>query len=129
MTVEGTSAQPSSMPWPIEIRLRPSKDILHISFDSGERFDLPSEMLRVESPSAEVRGHGGADRTIVPGCRDVKITAIEAIGNYAIRMTFSDGHDTGLFSWSYLHELGTDRSTIWQQYLDALESLGLSRDA
>ncbi len=117
------------MPWPIEIRLRPSKDVLHISFDSGEQFDLRSEMLRVESPSAEVRGHGGADRTIVPGCRDVKITAIEAIGNYAIRMTFSDGHDTGLFSWSYLHELGRNQNTVWQQYLDALKSRGLSRDA
>lgn len=129
MTVEGTSARPTAMPWPIEIRLRPSKDVLHISFDSGEQFDLRSEMLRVESPSAEVRGHGGADRTIVPGCRDVKITAIEAIGNYAIRMTFSDGHDTGLFSWSYLHELGRNQNTVWQQYLDALKSRGLSRDA
>ena len=100
-----------------------------MAYDSGEQFDLRAEYLRVESPSAEVQGHGGTKKTIVPGCRNVKITAIAEVGNYAIRLSFDDDHDTGLYSWAYLHELGTTEKARWQTYLDAMKAAGLSRDA
>ena len=114
-------------PWPVEITLDPTKRWLTVTFDTGDGFRLAAELLRVESPSAEVQGHGGDQKTIVPGKRDVTITAIEPVGNYAVRITFSDGHDTGLYSWRYLHELGSGQETVWQSYLDALAARGLSR--
>jgi DUF971 family protein len=99
-----------------------------IDFDDGRRFVLPAEYLRVESPSAEVKGHGPDDRRLVAGKRQVAITEIEAVGNYAVRPVFDDGHSTGIFSWSYLYELGRDRETRWRAYLAALSAGGLSRD-
>ena len=105
------SDAPSNSPWPSEIRLNPARDILTVAFDDGSRFELRAEFLRVESPSAEVRGHGGP-KTIVKGKQDVKISGLEPVGNYAVRICFDDGHDSGLYSWAYLHQLGTDKERI-----------------
>ena len=113
--------------WPTEIRLNGAKDTLHVAFDDGTDFALSAEFLRVYSPSAEVRGHGAADRKILGGKRTVMIAAIEPVGNYAVRLVFSDGHSTGIFSWAYLHEMGTGESALWRLYLHDLERLGLAR--
>jgi DUF971 family protein len=114
-------------PWPTELRLDKSKTTLSVTFESGERFVLPAEYLRVESPSAEVQGHSASQKQIVGGKRDVKITNLESVGNYAVRILFDDGHDTGLYSWDYLHELGRGYEAKWSAYLRALESKGLER--
>lgn len=113
--------------WPTELRLDPSKTVLSVSFESGERFDLPAEYLRVESPSAEVQGHSPGQKQIVGGKRTVKIAGLEPVGNYAVRILFDDGHDTGLYSWDYLHELGRDRDKRWCTYLQALKARRLER--
>jgi DUF971 family protein len=112
------SASPSSNPWPSEIRLNTERDVLTVAFDNGERFGLRAEYLRVESPSAEVRNHGGP-KTIVMGKEQVKIAGLEPVGNYALRIVFDDGHDSGLYSWAYLHKLGADEKEIWETYLAA----------
>ena len=114
--------------WPTEIDLDRAEKRLTVTFEDGETFTYPAEMLRVESPSAEVQGHGGDQKKIVPGRRHVGILNIEAVGNYAIRIEFDDLHDTGIFSWTYLYGLGRNRDAIWQRYLDALKEQGLSRD-
>ena len=114
--------------WPTEIRVKSEEKLLEIDFDSGESFSIPAELLRVESPSAEVQGHGPSQKTTVAGRRHVGIIAVEPVGNYAVRIRFDDLHDTGLFSWRYLHELGSDQNRIWRDYLDRLEEQGLSRD-
>jgi|SRR5689334_15781950 DUF971 family protein len=106
-------------PWPTELRLSPDKARLTVEYDSGERFVLTAEYLRVESPSAEVQGHGAAQKKIVTGKEQVRIAALEPVGNYAVRIRFDDGHDTGLFSWDYLHELGREQQTKWAAYLKA----------
>ena len=116
------------MPTPVEIRLKRAEKLLHLRFDTGEVFDLPAEYLRVESPSAEVQGHGPDQRVIVPGRRHVGIIGIEPVGNYAVRLSFDDLHDTGIYSWDFLYQLGREHAERWQAYLDALESKGLSRD-
>jgi DUF971 family protein len=108
----------SPNPWPSEIRLNPARDMLSVAFEDGSRFELRAEYLRVESPSAEVRGHGGP-KTIVKGKQDVKISGLEPVGNYAVRIGFDDGHDSGLYSWAYLHQLGTDKDRIWAAYSQA----------
>ena len=113
--------------WPTEIRLDRDTQTLHVTFDDGAAFALPAELLRVESPSAEVQGHGEG-KTIVAGRRHVGIMEVEPVGHYAIRITFDDLHDSGIFSWDYLYGLGAHKETIWSQYLDALEANGLSRD-
>jgi len=113
--------------WPDEIRLNSGKNELRVSFEGGRSFDYLAEYLRVMSPSAEVQGHSPDQRVTVPGKQDVLITAIEQIGNYAVRITFDDGHSTGLFSWDYLHELGVTHDTRWREYLDELAAKGLSR--
>jgi DUF971 family protein len=105
------------MAWPSEIRLNPAKDVLTIAFDDGARFELAAEYLRVESPSAEVKGHGGQKPPPVTGKQGVKINGLEPVGNYAVRIGFDDGHDSGLFSWDYLRKLGSERETIWSEYL------------
>lgn len=115
-------------PWPSEIRLNADKTALTVAFDNGERFDLPAEYLRVESPSAEVRGHGPQDKVTVGGKRQVKISGVEPVGNYAVRLVFADGHDTGLYSWALLLELGRERQEKWAAYLEELVAQGLSRD-
>ena len=113
---------------PVEIRLKSQQKALEIDFDDGTSVTLPAELLRVESPSAEVRGHGAGQRKTVPGRRHVGIMSVEPVGNYAIRITFDDLHDTGIYSWNYLHELGCNQESVWQAYLDRLEAEGLSRD-
>ena len=114
--------------WPIEIRLKKEEKVLEIDFDDGSQFALPAELLRVESPSAEVQGHSPDHKTIVAGRRHVAIMEIEPVGNYAVRIHFDDMHNTGIYTWSYLRELGEKREQIWVDYLDALETRGLSRD-
>ena len=113
---------------PTEIRLRRAEKRLEVDFDDGARFSLPAEYLRVESPSAEVQGHGPGERRIVAGRRHVGILSLEPVGNYAVRILFDDLHDTGIFSWDYLHELGREQARRWSAYLDALASRGLSRE-
>ena len=114
--------------WPVEIRLKRAERALEIDFDDGKRFRYPAELLRVESPSAEVQGHGPSQKQIVAGRAHVGIMELEAVGNYAIRIKFDDLHDTGIFSWAYLYELGEKRETLWAQYLAALAAKGLSRE-
>jgi DUF971 family protein len=114
--------------WPKELRLKTAEKILEIEFEDGRTFALPAELLRVESPSAEVMGHGPSQKTIVAGRRDVGIMGLEPVGNYAVRIKFDDLHDTGIYSWQYLRHLGENRETIWRDYLAALEAKGLSRD-
>ena len=114
-------------PWPSELRLNPEKNLLTVSFDGGERFELAAEYLRVESPSAEVQGHGPLEKTIVPRKRTVKIRALEPVGRYAVRIVFDDGHDTGLYTWAYLRELGKDQEKKWAAYVHALIDNGLTR--
>lgn len=116
-------------PLPTDITLHRQSRVLEISFDDGSVFRLPFEFLRVHSPSAEVRGHGPGQETLQQGKRDVEITNLEPVGNYAIKPVFSDGHDSGLYSWDYLYLLGRDHDTLWQQYLDRLAQAGSSRDA
>ena len=115
-------------PRPTALTLHRASHALEVSFDSGETFVLPCEYLRTHSPSAEVQGHGPGQRVLVAGKRDVAISAIEPVGNYAVLLRFSDGHDTGIFSWSVLHELGRNRERHWRAYLDALAAAGLLRD-
>jgi DUF971 family protein len=112
----------------VEIRLKQAEKALEVDFDDGATFRYPAELLRVESPSAEVMGHGPGQKTIVAGRRHVGILALEPVGNYAIRIKFDDLHDTGIYSWRYLYELGRDQERIWAEYLRALAEKGLSRD-
>jgi DUF971 family protein len=114
--------------WPTELKVNAARDMLAVSFADGERHRLEAEYLRVESPSAEVQGHGPLERQFVPGKRDVKIAGLEPVGHYAVRILFDDGHDTGLFSWSYLRELGRERGRKWPAYLAGLEAKGLRRE-
>ena len=116
------------MPVPQEIRLVKADRMLHVSFDDGNRFIFTAEYLRVESPSAEVQGHGPSQRTTVPGRRHVNIMTIEPVGHYAVRLLFDDLHDTGIFSWDYLYQIGLEQDNRWQGYLAALMEKGLSRD-
>jgi len=113
------AADSSSNPWPSELRLNPARNVLTVAFEDGRCFELKAEFLRVESPSAEVRGHGGGPRTILRGKQDVKISGLEPVGNYAVRIGFDDGHDSGLYSWAYLHRLGAEKDKIWADYLKA----------
>jgi DUF971 family protein len=122
------SYESESAPWPTELRLIRDEARLEIEFSDGRIHSLPAEYLRVESPSAEVQGHGPNQKTIVPGCRRVKIVEIEPVGNYAIRIVFDDRHDTGIYSWSYLRELGDSHAARWSAYESALAERGLSRD-
>lgn len=116
------------MPTPTEIRLNRAEQVLHVSFDTGERFALPAEYLRVESPSAEVQGHGPGQKVIVPGRRHVGIMRVEPVGHYAVRLVFDDLHDTGIYSWDYLLELGREQQERFAAYEQALAAKGLSRD-
>ena len=111
-----------------EIRLRKAEQVLEVAFDDGARFSLPAEYLRVESPSAEVQGHGPGQKQIIAGRRHVGVMAIEPVGNYAIRLIFDDLHDTGIYSWDYLYQLGVEQPQRWRTYLAALKEKGLSRE-
>ena len=114
-------------PWPTELRLDKEKRILTVSYDDGQSFALPAELLRVLSPSAEVQGHSPDQRITVPGKKNVGIARIEPVGNYAVRIVFTDGHDTGLYVWEYLRELGEQKDERWQEYLRQLAAKRLSR--
>jgi DUF971 family protein len=106
------------MPHPTDIKIRTRSRVLEVRFDDGALFELPFEYLRVFSPSAEVKGHGGGEGLLVTGKQDVGIGGIEPVGNYAVRLLFDDGHSTGLYSWSVLYALGRDRKTNWARYLE-----------
>jgi DUF971 family protein len=114
--------------WPVEIRHKQAERQLEVEFDNGKVFTFAAELLRVESPSAEVQGHGPGQKQVVAGRREIGIMEIGAVGNYAIRIKFDDLHDTGIFTWQYLYDLGLNQAEVWQSYLDALETQGLSRD-
>lgn len=115
--------------WPVELRLKRGARMLAVTFDDGTMAELPAELLRVESPSAEVRGHGASTKITVPGKRNVAIAAVEPIGNYAVRLCFDDGHDTGIYSWDLLWKMGRDKGALMSAYEKALADKGLSRDA
>lgn len=115
-------------PIPTDITLHRALRLLEVVFADGSAFELPFEYLRVYSPSAEVRGHGPGQEVLQVGKRDVAIADVQPVGNYAVRLVFSDGHDSGLYSWDYLYMLGREHATLWQQYLDRLASEGGSRD-
>ncbi|MDP4022752.1 DUF971 domain-containing protein [Methylobacterium sp. NEAU 140] len=115
-------------PWPTEIRLSADRRALNVAFDDGGRYTLPAEYLRVSSPSAEVQGHSPAERKVLGGKRRVEILAVEPVGNYAVKLGFDDLHDTGIFGWGYLHELGRDYDARWRTYLTELAERGLDRD-
>jgi DUF971 family protein len=116
-----------STPAPTEIRLRTASRVLEVTFADGERFELPFEYLRVYSPSAEVQGHGAGQQVLVAGKLTVGIRAVEPVGHYAVRLVFDDGHDSGLYTWKYLHELGAKQPQQWAEYLARLERAGQSR--
>jgi DUF971 family protein len=118
----------SEAAWPTEIRLHRDRKSLTLTFEGGESFVLPAEYLRVRSPSAEVQGHSPAERKTVAGKKYVQILEVQPVGNYAVRLTFDDMHSTGIFSWSYLFELGRMQGSYWQDYLDELAAKGLSRE-
>ena len=117
-----------SIPIPSEIKLHQQSKVMEISFDNGSRFSLPYEYLRVFSPSAEVRGHGPGQEVLQSGKRDVILKEIEPVGSYAIKLIFDDGHDSGLYTWEYLHELGENQHALWIDYLRQLEAARLSRE-
>jgi len=117
-----------STPHPTEIKLHQTSRVLELAFNDGRAFRLPYEFLRVYSPSAEVRGHGPGQETLQTGKRDVTIKEVEPVGHYAIRPTFSDGHDTGIYSWDYLYDLGARQDELWRRYLDRMAAAGASRD-
>lgn len=123
MSAAGTAA-----PWPVELRLAKDRQSLEISFDDGARFRLSAELLRVMSPSAEVQGHSEAQRKTVGGKRNVQILAVDPVGNYAVRIGFDDMHDSGIYSWGFLRELGLNAEQRFQGYLDDLAAKGLDRD-
>jgi len=118
----------TNAPQPTEIKLHQKSRVMELVFSNGSRFELSYELLRVYSPSAEVRGHGPGQEVLQVGKSEVDISALEPIGNYAVQPTFSDGHSTGLYSWDYLFWLGTNRDTLWREYLERLKEAGASRE-
>ena len=118
---------PEAQPWPTELKLSKDRHHLTVAFDDGLRFELPAELLRVLSPSAEVQGHSPEQRVTVAGKKNVGILTIEPVGNYAVRIVFDDTHDTGLYVWAYLRELGEHREARWQDYLQDLAAKKLTR--
>lgn len=119
---------PDTTPTPTAITLHQKSQLLEISFADGKSFRLPSEFLRVHSPSAEVRGHGPGQEVLQAGKQDVKIVAVEPVGQYAVQLRFSDGHDTGIYSWDLLYEYGEREHVMWQRYLQRLREAGASRE-
>lgn len=116
-------------PSPTSLTVRNQSRVLEIAFDSGEEFSLPFEFMRVYSPSAEVRGHGAGQEVLQTGKRDVTITAMEPVGNYAVQPQFSDGHNSGIFSWDYLYWLGANQPQLWEDYLQRLEAAGFTHES
>lgn len=122
------SQSKNEVPNPTELTVRKQSRVLEVAFDDGTAFSLPFEFLRVYSPSAEVRGHGAGQEVLQTGKRDVLITALEPVGNYAVQPHFSDGHNTGIYSWEYLHWLGVNQDRLWNEYLQRLEAAGFTRE-
>ena len=118
----------SGTPAPTEIKLHQKSQVLEISFADGKTFKLPAEFLRVHSPSAEVRGHGPGQEVLQAGKKNVGIVAVDPVGQYAVQLRFSDGHDTGIYSWDLLYDFGERHDTMWQQYLNRLKEAGASRE-
>jgi len=118
----------AALAWPVEIRLPKDRRALRVAFDDGRTFDLPAELLRVTSPSAEVQGHSEAERKTVGGKRNVTILSVDPVGNYAVRLGFDDMHSTGIYSWAFLRDLGENAERRLQDYLDDLQAKGLDRD-
>ena len=114
--------------WPSEIRLSPDKRTLTVSFGADRRYQIPAELLRVESPSAEVQGHSAAEKRLVAGKRDVRIVGIDPVGSYAVKLSFDDGHSTGIYSWTTLAEFGRDGSELMRAYEEKIAEAGVSRD-
>lgn len=123
------AVQDGGTPQPTEIKLHQKSRVLEIGFADGRIFKLPCEFLRVYSPSAEVRGHGHGQEVLQVGKKDVEITAVDPIGVYAVRLIFSDGHETGIYSWNLLYDYGVHYDAMWQQYLDRMQAVGASREA
>ncbi len=119
----------TKIPQPTALTVHQSSRVLEVGFDDGLTFKIPFEMLRVYSPSAEVQGHGPGQEVLQTGKRDVDIVSMEAVGHYAVQPTFSDGHDTGIFSWDYLYRLGSQQDELWERYLSRLQEAGVDRDA
>ena len=117
----------SARHWPTELRLKAGGRLLRVDF-GDDAFELEAEYLRIASPSAEVQGHGPAERKVLGGKRQVAITAVEPVGHYAVKLIFDDGHDSGLYTWQYLHELGAEAPQRWARYLEEVAARGLSRD-
>lgn len=126
---ERQSGARARVPGPTEITVHTGSRVLEVAFDDGKRFRLPFEFLRVYSPSAAVRGHGPGEEVLQTGKREVTIVSVDTVGLYAMQPTFSDGHDSGLYSWEYLYGLGTNQDALWQDYLDRIAAAGASRDA
>jgi DUF971 family protein len=122
------TSTPEPRPWPTEVRLQKDRRGLQVTFEDGASFTLPAEYLRIESPSAEVQGHGPDERKTVPGKREVEILEVLPVGHYAVRLVFDDMHSTGIYTWDYLHELGREQGARFQKYLDELAAKGLSRE-
>ena len=118
----------SEKTWPLEIRVKSKEKMLEVDFDDGASFAIAAELLRVESPSAEIQGHGLGQKVTPAGRRHVSILNVEPVGNYAIKISFDDLHDTGIFSWQYLYDLGTNQKDLLDSYIGRLNELGLSRD-
>ena len=118
----------STKNWPLEIRIKSKEKALEIDYDNGESFIIKAELLRVESPSAEIQGHGSGQKVTLAGRRHVGILSVEPVGNYAIKISFDDMHDTGIYSWQYLYDLGANQNDLWHDYLSRVEELGFSRD-
>jgi DUF971 family protein len=116
-------------PTPTEITLHQKSRVLEVAFSDGTRFELPFELLRVYSPSAEVRGHGPGQEVLQTGKKEIDIVALEPVGSYAVQPRFSDGHATGIYSWEYLHDLGSNSAEMWQAYLERLKAAGARRES
>lgn len=116
-------------PTPLDITVHSASRVLEVAFSDGQRFRIPFELMRVYSPSAEVQGHGPGQQTLQTGKREVTIEALEPVGHYAVQPTFSDGHDSGIFAWDYLHFLGSQQERLWNEHLQRLQAAGLDRDA
>jgi DUF971 family protein len=119
----------SSKPQPTALTLHQASKVLEVGFDDGAVFRIPFELLRVYSPSAEVQGHGPGQEVLQTGKRGVGVVALEPVGRYAVKPTFTDGHESGLFTWEFLHHLGSQQDSLWQRYLDRLAAAGVDRDA
>lgn len=118
----------SKTPMPTEIKLHQKSRMLEIAFSDGQRFELPCEFLRIYSPSAEVRGHGPGQEVLQVGKKNVEITDVQPVGSYAVQLVFSDGHDSGLYSWDYLHDLGVNQEALWKKYLERMNEAGAKRE-